>query len=159
MRLPWQCPTCYAELGDKSYAEMLTCPYCGTLLIVDAYHKKFLRVPKNGGWYYFSEINSPGYIKFGEYEEHYRYYQGKWYLLKDGILYELKGESRYKGYIIEEGKVTYIWGEIPFIAPPGIVLKTAVHKDLLLKITSRVVLLFLQSPQKSRDIFPEVLEC
>ena len=160
MRLPWQCPTCYAELGDKSYAKMLTCPYCGSLLIVNAKDKKFYRVPKENGWYYFSKVNSPGYIRFGNYEEHYKYDKNnkKWYLLKNGEVYELKGElENLDGKIMEEGKVDYIWGEFPFVAPPGSVLKTALKGDKIIKISSRAILLFLKSDKEVSDIFPKIL--
>ena len=157
MRLPCQCPTCYAELEDKSYAKMLTCPYCGSLLIVDAKHKKFYRVPKENGWYYFSKVNSPGYIRFGDYEEHYKY-DKKWYLLKNGEVYELKEElENFEGKIIEEGKVEYIWGEFPFVAPPRSMLKTAIEGNKLIKLSSRVILLFLKSDKRVSDIFPEII--
>jgi len=158
MRLTWQCPTCYAQLGDRSYARMLTCPYCGSLLIVNPEEKKFYRVPKGKGWYYFSKIDSPGYIKFGEYEEHYKYERESWYLLKDGDIYQLQGEFPLEGEIMEEGEVSFIWGEIPFVAPPGSILKTAKSKNKIYKIASRITLLFLKSEKKVSDIFSEIIE-
>ncbi len=159
MRLPWQCPTCYAELGDKSYAAMLTCPYCGSLLIVNSKDKKFYRVPKDRGWYYFSKKDSPGYIKFGDFEEHYRYFEGRWYLLKENELYEMKSRVREScESIVEEGKVEYLWGEFPFVAPPQSVIKTAICDDELYKVTSRIIILFFKSTKKPKDIFPELFK-
>ncbi|ADD08747.1 zinc ribbon domain-containing protein [Candidatus Aciduliprofundum boonei] len=160
MRLAWQCPTCYAELGDKSYAKMLTCPYCGSLLIVNAKDKKFYRVPKENGWYYFRKANSPGYIRFGNYEEHYKYDKNdkKWYLLKNGKVFELSGKLKSFGKsIVEEGEVSYVWGEFPFVAPPKSTLKTAIEEDKIIKISSRAILLFLESNKEASDIFPEIL--
>ncbi len=158
MRLPWQCPTCYAELGDRSYAKMLTCPYCGSLLIVNAKEKKFFRVPKEGSWYYFSKVNSPGYIRFGNYEEHYKYQNGKWYLLKGRDLYVMDNKSMdLKGDIIEEGEVNYVWGEFPFVAPPGSILKTAIYENKIIKIAPRSTLIFLKSEKEISNIFPELI--
>jgi DNA-directed RNA polymerase subunit RPC12/RpoP len=160
MRLPWQCPTCYAELGDKSYAKMLTCPYCGSLLLVDHKNKKFLRVPKkNGSWHYFSKVPSPGYIKFGEYEEHYFHYRENWYLLKEEQLYIMDKEIPKKGYAIEErGVVEYIWGEFPFVAPPGSEIMTAYFKDGIIKIFSRVSILFLKSDEEIPDEIMKIFQ-
>ncbi len=160
MRLAWQCPTCYAELGDKSYAKMLTCPYCGSLLIVNAKDKKFYRVPKGSGWYYFRKVNSPGYIRFGNYEEHYKYDKNdkKWYLFKNGKVYELSGKLKSFGEkIVEEGEVNCVWGEFPFVAPPGSVLKTAMEENKIIRISSRAILIFLESDKEASDIFPEIL--
>ena len=158
MRLPWQCPTCYAELGDKKYAKMLTCPYCGSLLIVNPSKKGFYRVPKEKGWYYFSKISPYGYIRFGEFEEYYRYLNGKWYLLKNFSLYVLSEEKDKIMEIIEEGEVNYIWGELPIVAPPESVLKTAKNDKGLVKISSREKLFFLYSGEKPENIFPELFK-
>jgi len=160
MRLPWQCPTCYAELGDKSYARMLTCPYCGSLLLVDSENRKFLRVPKkDGSWYYFPKVSSPGYLKFGDYEEHYFYYNKKWYLLKEGKLYIMNKELQKKDYPVDEiGIVDRIWGEFPFVAPPGSRVKTAYCEEGLIKIFSRVSILFLQSHEEIPDAIMKILQ-
>ncbi len=159
MRLDWQCPTCFAELGDKSHAKMLTCPYCGSLLIVDAEKKKFYRVPRGKGWYYFSKVNVPGYIQFGEHREIYTYRQGKWFLIRQDGIYILISESENcDAEVVEEGKVTYIWGELPFVAPPESVLKTAICKNGLVKIAPREKLIFLKSAKKFPDIPVELLQ-
>ncbi len=159
MRLPWQCPTCYAELGDKSYAKMLTCPYCGSLLIVNGKNKKFFRVPRGRGWYYFSKIPMPGYIKFGEYEEAYVYKEEKWFLVRDDGVYEMQGIAHeFEGKMVEVGKVKYIWGEIPFVAPPESVVKTAKNGYILAKIAPRETLLFIKSEEKFPDISVKLLQ-
>ena len=160
MRLQWQCPTCYAELGDRSYAGMLTCPYCGSLLIVNSKEKKFFRVPKDGGWYFFSKINSPGYIKYGNYEEHYAYVN-RWYLLKDGSIYakDYSPERKIgKCEILDEGKVEYIWGELPFVAPPKSVIKTAICEDGLMKIFPKGSIFFLKVEEEIPDVLVKILQ-
>ncbi len=160
MRLEWQCPTCYAELGDRSYARMLTCPYCGSLLIVNSEKKKFFRVPKDGGWYYFSKVESPGYIRYGRYEEHYAYVD-KWYLLKNGEIYAMDDSQTIDFEdckMLDEGEVKYIWGELPFIAPPKSVIKTAICENGLMKIFPRERIFFLKSKEKIPDVLMKILQ-
>lgn len=158
MRLPWQCPTCYAELGDKRYAKMLTCPYCGSLLIVNPSKKGFYRVPKERGWYYFSRISPYGYIKFGQFEEYYRYFNGRWYMLKDDRVYILTEEKSEIMEITEEGKVSYIWGELPILAPPESILKTGITEKGVVKISSQGSIFFFDCREKAKNIFPELFK-
>ena len=148
MRLPWQCPTCYAEIGDKRHAKMLTCPYCGSLLIV---HKdmKFLRVPKESGWYYFPR-GEEGEIVYGEHRERY-VYRDTWYLIKNGEVYRME-EGEDEGEILDEGEVSYLWGEFPFVAPPGSVVKSLAVENGILKVFPREKILFLKVSEEIPDL-------
>ncbi len=127
MRLGWQCPTCFAELGDKSHAKTLTCPFCGSLLIVDPEKKKFYLAKNEQGWYYFPKKylgGNSGYLKFGEHEEYYRYSDGKWYLIRGEKEYIFEGETcDCEGKKEEEGEINYIWGDLPLIAIPGMLIE------------------------------------
>ncbi len=155
MRLPWQCPTCYAELGDRSHAQMLTCPYCGSLLIVDSSHRKFLRVPKDGRWYYFPR-GEEGLIVYGDFKERY-IFRDRWYLIRDEI-YVLEGETDDGGKVLEEGEVNYLWGEFPFVAPPGSVVRTLEHPEGLVKEYPGKRLLFLKPSEEIPDPVVEILQ-
>ncbi len=146
MRLDWQCPTCFAELGDKSHARMLTCPYCGSLLIVKSDKKEFYLVKKDVGWYFFKKkdiCDFSGYLKFGGHEEYYRYENGEWYLKKDNDLYILTSKIDCKGAsLIDEGKVEYIWGELPVIAPPRSVIRDFKDENFLCREVSGKIYIF-----------------
>ncbi len=146
MRLDWQCPVCFAELGDKSHARMLTCPYCGSLLIVKPRKKEFYLVKRKIGWYYFKkkEIgNFSGYLKYGEHEEYYKFRNGEWYLKKNDWTYRLIGERNCDIFSpLEEGKVEYIWGELPIVAPPESIMKNFGNGNTLCKSVSGKTYLF-----------------
>ncbi len=120
MRLNWQCPICYAEIGDKSHAEMITCPYCGTLLIVDKEKKKFYPVKRERGWHYFPKIflrGYDGYIKLGDEEFFFRFTSGKWYLHRGNEIYEPVDEKMNCIYNVE-ASIEGVWGDIPLLATP-----------------------------------------
>ncbi len=150
MRLSWQCPVCFGQIDTKNKSKMLTCPFCGALLIADSAEKKFYLVKKKKDWYFFSkkylgEYN--GYIRFGEYEDFYVYYGDKWYLVKNGEKYVMNGnkidEFEIEGMKeIEKGKVSYIWGHTPIIALPETKLITLQSNEEICKLTNENAYLF-----------------
>lgn len=155
MRLPWQCPTCYAELGDRSYAKMLTCPYCGSLLIVEREKRKFLRVPKDSLWHYFPK-GEEGLVIYGEHSERYLHLD-HWLLVKDGNVYRMVGETNEEGEKVDEGEVVYLWGEFPFVAPPGSKISTEKIEGGLIKVYPRERVLFLQIKEEIPDSVVKLL--
>ncbi len=153
MRKPWQCPTCYAELGDKGYAKMLTCPYCGSLLIVDRKRKKFLRVNAEKGWVWFKKMDHYGTIVTDNGEERYFYAHNSWYLVFQGDTYSIclceKFQDRnFNEKDASESRVLYIWGEFPFIAPPNSKIKTIKLEDALIKKFPDETLCFFKVSEK-----------
>ncbi len=141
MRLGWQCPTCFAELGDKTHARVLTCPFCGSLLIVDKKKKKFYLAKKDRGWYFFPKKylgENTGYLRFGEHEEYYNYKNGEWYLIKGNKKYKLEKEfCECNGKVIEKGEINYIWGELPILAIPEMELQTIECNEGICKKSSK----------------------
>ncbi len=147
MRLKWQCPICYAEIGDKGHAEMITCPYCGTLLIVDSENKKFYPVKRGRGWHYFPKVYLRGYdghIKLGGEEFFFRYTSEKWYLHLGNEIYELVNKKMNCIYNVETS-IGAVWGDIPLLATPeqkiflgfcegGLAIKTGKKEYRFMKI-------------------------
>ncbi len=153
MRKPWQCPTCYAELGDKRFAKMLTCPYCGSLLIVDQARKKFLRVNAEKGWVWFKKMDYYGIIVTDDGEERYFYSHNNWYLVFQGDTYSLSSCEKFQEIPLDEknvseSRVLYIWGEFPFIAPPTSKIKTIKLGDTLIKKFTDETLCFFKVSEK-----------
>ena len=146
MRLEWQCPICYAQIGDKSYARMITCPFCGTLLIVDSEKMKFYPVKKEKGWYYFPKVylrGYDGYLKLDDMELFFKYSDGKWILHIDDGNYEMRDMDLNCDHA--EMNVEHVWGDLPLIATPeqrislgrcpdGVVLRTSKGKYAFVKI-------------------------
>lgn len=147
MRLEWQCPICYAQIGDKSHARMVTCPFCGTLLIVDSKNKKFYPVKKGRGWYYFPRIYLKGYdgiVKLGDSDLLFKYVNGQWHLHFGNGIYNLVNRQEECKYG-DEKDVVEIWGDISMIIVPeqsvkigywreGICVKTSKESYTFLKI-------------------------
>ena len=120
MRLDWQCPICFAQIGDKSHAKMTTCPFCGTLLIVDSQRKKFYPVKKEKGWHYFPHIYLKGHdgiLRLKNHDLFFKYVNGEWHLHFENEIYKLVDqlEECRNG---EEEDVVGIWGDLPVIVTP-----------------------------------------
>ena len=147
MRLKWQCPICYAQLNVLPEARMLTCPYCGALLRVGN-RANFYLIKKEVGWYYFPQkdiTEFSGYIKYGENEEYYRYSRGKWYLIKDDRAYEMIIDENIKCDslpFLGEGKMEYMWGQIPVLAPPGSLIRNYGNDKTICKSISDKIYIF-----------------
>ena len=141
MRFPWQCPTCYAQLDEKSRAKVSVCPYCGSVLVVDAEKKKFyLAKRKDGKWYYFPRVDigeRTGYLKFGNTELFFLLDEDEWYLCMDGALYHLEGEGNCMATGVYPGEVERIWGDIPILALPDMRIEMETCTEGILLKTSR----------------------
>ncbi len=146
MRFSWQCPTCAAQIGNETHARMLTCPFCGSLLIADEEKKKFYLVKNEDSWYFFPKKylgDNTGYIRCENGEEYYLHENGKWYLLHEGDRYLLTGEQDCKeGEKHYEDKVVELWGALPIVAPPGTVVKTTISDEIICKRTKKSIYVF-----------------
>ncbi len=106
------CPTCFAPLYPRKTTKVMTCKYCGSLLILR--NGRGYTVKKDDGWYWFSSqklregisgivITDKHTVEFGE----------------NGEIY-VDGSAEIPENL---GIVKYIWGEIPVMAVPGKVLE------------------------------------
>ncbi len=127
MRLGWQCPTCFAELGDKSDSAMCVCPFCGSLLIVDKEKEKFYLAKKDNGWYFFRKKylgDNDGYAKLSTMEILFRRENGLWTAEIEGERYMIGQSSEDCG---EESskivRVEELWGDIPILLMPGMEIR------------------------------------
>ncbi len=146
MRLGWQCPTCFAELGNREHAKVITCPFCGSLLVVDTSKKKFYLVKNENSWYYFPKKyigSNSGYLKFGEHEIYFSRINEKWMAEFQGVKYGMDEETCAtceNGEFV--GDVEYIWGELPILALPKMKIQMCIENDELCIIGSRGSYLF-----------------
>ncbi len=141
MRFPWQCPTCYAQLDDKSRAKVSVCPYCGSVLVVDAEKKKFYPAKRRDGrWYYFPRVNigeRTGYLKFGNTELFFLLDEDEWYICMDGSLYHLEEGEECKSTSVYSADVGHIWGDIPILALPEMQVEMNICEEGILLKTSK----------------------
>jgi len=132
MRLSWQCPTCFAELGDKSHAKLSVCPYCGSLLVVDKARKKFYLAKHESGWYFFRKkyIGSyDGYAKLSDMELYFSYRDGVWSATIDGREYRIEELDKCESYE-ERVELEELWGDVPILLMPGM--------EIMIKISERI---------------------
>ncbi|NPA75913.1 MAG: hypothetical protein GXO25_07545 [Euryarchaeota archaeon] len=151
MRFEWQCPTCAAQIGNEKNASMLTCPFCGSLLISDFEQNKFYLVKKENGWYFFPKKyigEHDGYIKYGEEEDYYTYREDAWYVIHRGIWYKLVNEDVEIDTKECRGEVKEIWGALPIVAPPGTELKVFKEERTLRITTKKKVYVFERTPNQ-----------
>ncbi len=145
MRFPWQCPTCAAQLDNSIGAKMLTCPFCGSLLIADMEREKFYLVKNENSWYYFPKKylhGNTGYIGYENGEEYYLY-DGEWFLTQEERYRLIDENADCSGFEeISRDVVNYIWGSLPIIAPPGTEVITLKKDNLLCKRTKKHSYLF-----------------
>ena len=126
MRLKWQCPTCFAELGDKSYAKMSVCPYCGSLLIVDKERKKFYLAKHESGWYFFRKKyigEYAGYVKLSDMEIYFLSKDGAWSATIEGKKYKIIEIENCKQPELESMELEEIWGDVPILLMPNMDIK------------------------------------
>ncbi len=149
MRFPWQCPTCFAQLDDKHLAKVVVCPYCGSLLVVDSEKKKFYLAKHENGWYYFTKVplgERTGYLRFADHEIFFILDGEKWLICYDGkigeMIEEVPPESENCEGVRKDGEVQHIWGDLPILALPGMIIEMCENHDKIVLKSSRGAYIF-----------------
>ena len=106
------CPSCFAPLYPRKTTKVMTCRYCGTLLVIR--EGKGHKVKKGDVWYWFSSTELRdgviGVVKTSEHTVEFA---------EDGKMI-VDGTEKNSG---EFGVVEYIWGEVPVMAVPKKILE------------------------------------
>lgn len=107
------CRACLAPLRPRHFTKIMTCPYCGALLIISGGKTFTVRKRDSRGWFWFNSTPlREGVVGIVKTTSHTIEFSDNGTILVDGI--EMSQESLKKNL----GKVIYIWGEIPLIVKP-----------------------------------------